>query len=212
MEASRMILRHHSVNQERINAGLKPANCLWLWGQSKPMELPLLKERWPIEGVVVSPSGSYRGVGIASGLKAMKVEVMTEDQSEQLQKLAEMASAILEKQDLACLHVPFPILSLDQEQSTQASTFVENLQHIDEHLIGVLRQRCVEVSDTRLFIVATPCASNPQASAPAPMPYVLYEGPNAGVEPSTAVFDEQAASHRPLRNSAIFFERVFGNA
>ncbi len=212
MEASRMILSHHLVNQERIDAGLKPANCLWPWGQTKPVDLPLLKERWPLEGVVVSPSGPYRGVGIASGLKAVKVEAVTEDRAEQLQKMAEMAATILEKQDLACLHVPFPILSSDQGQSTQASAYVENLQQIDGKLIGALRQRCMEASDTRLFIVATPSASNPQASAPAPMPYVLYEGQSAGVESSEAVFDEQAAFHRPLRNSAIFFERFFGNA
>ncbi len=212
MEASRMILRHHPVNQERIQAGLKPANCLWPWGQSKPVELPLLKERWPIEGVVVSPSGPYRGVGMASGLKSVKVEAVTEDRAAQLQKMAEMAATILEKHDLACLHVPFPILSSDQGQPTQASAYVQNLQQIDGNLIGTLRQRCREASDTRLFVVATPSASNPQASAPASMPYVLYEGPNAGVESSTAAFDEQAASHRPLKNSAIFFERFFGNA
>ena len=52
-----MILRHHPVNQERVNAGLKPANCLWPWGQSKPVELPPLKERWPIQGAVVSQVG-----------------------------------------------------------------------------------------------------------------------------------------------------------
>ena len=212
MEASRMILRHHPVNQERMNAGLKPANCLWPWGQSKPVELSLIRERWPVEGVVVSPSGSYRGVGMASGLKSAKVETVTEDQAESLQKMAEMASTILEKHDLACLHVPVPIVSLDQGLSTQASAYVENLQHIDGNLIGALQQRCMEASDTQLFVMATPCVHNLQANPPAPMPYVLYEGQNVGVESSKVVFDEQEASHHPLKNSATFFERFFGNA
>ncbi len=211
MEASRMILRHHPVNKERMNAGLKPANCLWPWGQSKPVELPLLKERWALEGAVVSPSAPYRGVGIACGLKAVKAESISEDQSEPLQKMAEMASTILEKHDLACLHVPFPILSLDQGSSTRASTCVENLQHIDEHLIGALRQGCMEAIDTRLFIMATPGVSNPQTSTKYPMPYVLYEGENTGAESSKAVFNEKEASHRPLKNGAMFFERFFGN-
>ena len=211
MEASRMILRHHPVNQERMNAGLKPANCLWPWGQSKPVELPLLKEQWPIEGVVVSPSGSYRGVGMASGLKAVKMEVVPDDQSDQLQKMAALASTIVEKQDLVCLHIPVPILSVDQGASTQASTCVEHLQLIDEHLIGSLRQRVVGAGDARLFIVTTPGASNLQTSPPAP-PYVLYEGQNAAADASQAVFDEQEASHHPIKNSATFFERFFGNA
>ncbi len=149
---------------------------------------------------------------MASGLKAIKLEAVIEDQAEPFQKMTEMASTILEKHDLACLHVPVPSVSLDQEPSTQASAYVENLQHIDGNLIGALRQRCIEASDTRLFIVATPSVHNIPTSSPAVMPYVLYDGQNAGVESSGAVFDEQEASQRPLKNSATFFERFFGNA
>lgn len=209
MEASRVILQHHPVNQERVNAGLKPANCLWLWGQSKPVELSPLQERWPIQGVVVSPSGPYRGVGLASGLKSVKVEDVGENESEWLGRMGDLAAKILEKQNLACLHIPFSALAVSQGLSTQASMFVESLQQIDEHLIGPLRKLCAGTGDVRLFVVATSNGSTSPEGTHPPSPYVLYEGQKAEEQPSTMAFTEQEASRRPLHNATTFFERFF---
>ena len=211
MEASRVILCHHPVNQERVNAGLKPANCLWLWGQSKPVELPTLKERWPIQGAVVSQSGPYLGVAMASGLQAVKVEARGEEnEPDRLRRMATMASKILEKQDLACLHIPFSVLALHQGQSTPGSLFVEYLEQIDEHLIGPLQQSCVGIGESRLFVIATPCANKLEEDAPLPARYVLYDGQDTDGEPSTLAFHDQEVSAHPLQNAATFFERFFG--
>jgi 2,3-bisphosphoglycerate-independent phosphoglycerate mutase len=210
MEASRMILRHHPVNQERVNAGLKPANCLWLWGQSKPVELPPLKERWPIQGAVVSQRGPYRGVGMASGLQAVKAEDLGENESDWLGRMADLASKILEKQDLACLHIPFSAWMMPEGQPVPSSLLVEHLQHIDEHLIGPLWQYCAGTGDARLFVVVTPGVSDPKEGAHPPVPYVLYEGQKADEQTSTVAFNEHEASHRPLHNATTFFDRFFG--
>jgi 2,3-bisphosphoglycerate-independent phosphoglycerate mutase len=206
-----VILCHHPVNQERVNAGLKPANCLWLWGQSKPVELPTLKERWPIQGAVVSQSGPYLGVAMASGLQAVKVEARGEEnEPDRLRRMATMASKILEKQDLACLHIPFSVLALHQGQSTPGSLFVEYLEQIDEHLIGPLQQSCVGIGESRLFVIATPCANKLEEDAPLPARYVLYDGQDTDGEPSTLAFHDQEVSAHPLQNAATFFERFFG--
>jgi 2,3-bisphosphoglycerate-independent phosphoglycerate mutase len=210
MEASRVILRHHPVNQERVSAGLKPANCLWPWGQSKPVELTPLKERWPIQGAVVSPSGPYRGVAMASGLHVVKVEDQDENEPDRLRNMAGLATKILEKQDLACLHVPFSSGLPDQGPAALASTCVERLEQIDEYLIGPLRQSCGETDDVRLFVVATPSANKSEEEAHLPTWYVLYQGPRAGGESSTLTFKDQEVSAHPLHNAANFFERLFG--
>jgi len=210
MEAARAILRHHPVNQERVSAGLKPANCLWLWGQSKPVELPLLKERWPIQGAVVSQSGPYRGVAMATGLQTVNGENLGENEPDRLRMIAAMASKILEKQDLACLHIPFSAWKMDEEQPNPSSLFVEHLQDIDEYLIVPLRQLCTGFADARLFVVATPGASNPKECTHSPVPYVLYEGQKADEQPSTVAFNEDEVSQRPLQNATTFSERFFG--
>ena len=210
MDASRAILRHHPVNQERINAGLKPANCLWLWGQSKPVELSTLKERWSIQGAVVSQSGPYRGVAMASGLQAVNIEDHGENTSEWLQRMAGIASKILEKQDLACLHIPFATLASPQVSSAQASMCVETLEQIDEHLLGPLQQSFVEAGVGRLFVVATPCTSQPDEDEHPSARYVLSEGQKSDGAPSTRAFHDQEVSTAPLQNAATFFERFFG--
>ncbi len=210
MEASRMILRNHPVNQDRVNAGLKPVNCLWLWGPGKRVELPRLQERWPLQGAVISQSGPYLGAGMASGLQALKVDGMGENESDRLQRMADMASKILEKQDLACLHIPFSPCLVQEGQPPSSSLFVEHLQHIDEYLIGTLRQSCAGTGEVRLFVVATPCDSQPEEVGPSPVQYVLYEGQKAKNEPSMVAFHEQEASALPLHNATAFFERLFG--
>jgi 2,3-bisphosphoglycerate-independent phosphoglycerate mutase len=208
MEASRMILRHHPVNQERVNAGLKPVNCLWLWGQSKPVELPPLKERWPIQGAVVSPSGPYRGIALASGLQVVNIEDHDENESDRLGRLADLATKIVQKQDLACLHLPVPPLAAYQGPSIPASIFVRHLEQIDEHLIGPLRRSCEESGGIRLLVVAAPCAHTHEGNATAR--YVLYEGQETKSTASNMDFHEPAISGSPLQNATTFFERFFG--
>ena len=211
MEASRMILQHHPVNQERVGAGLKPVNCLWLWGQSKPVELPLLNERWPIQGTVISRRGPYRGVGMASGLKVGEMEDVGDNESDRLGKLANLSSKILEKQDLVCLHVPLLGNTLFENRPAPSSSLcVEYLQSIDEYLIGPLRQFCEGSRETRLFVVATPDSSNPNNVVHTHAPYVVYEGQKTDKQLSAVAFNEHEASRRPMQNAATFFERFFG--
>ncbi len=212
MEASRMILRHHPLNQERIQAGLKPINCLWPWGQSKPVELPPLRERWPIQGAVVSSCGPYRGIAMAGGLQVVNMEDHGEDESEGLDKMAVLATKILEKQDLACLHVPLTGGSMDDGLSTPPSKFVEYLQKIDEHLLGPLRQSCESMGEIRLFVIATPVGQKLEGAMPAQ--YIVYEGEKANHTSSSSMpsFCEQAMSTQSLQNATTFFERFFGKA
>ncbi|MEX0828682.1 MAG: hypothetical protein WD032_00385 [Nitrospirales bacterium] len=210
MEASRAILRHHPVNQERIHAGLKPANCLWPWGQSKPVELSTVKEQWSIQGAVVSQSGPYRGVAMASGLQVVDVEDHGEDTSECLQRMSVIASKILEKQDLACLHLPIAAWASPQGSPAQASMYVKILEQIDEHLLGPLQQSYVETAEGRLFVVATPCGVDGDKDSPPFARYVLSEGQKSDGAPSIRAFHDQAVSTSPLQNAAAFFERFFG--
>ena len=210
MEASRMILRHHPVNQERISAGLKPANCLWPWGQSKPVELTPLKERWSIQGAVMSSSGPYRGVGMASGLKVGNVENCDENSTDRLRMMTSLASKILEKQDLACLHIPFSPGALQQGSSVPASMFVDYLEQVDEHLIGPLQQFCGDTGEVRLFVVTTPSVNTSEVDAQACARYVLFEGSKMTGEPSAQAFSDQAISTSPLQNATNLFERFFG--
>jgi hypothetical protein len=147
---------------------------------------------------------------MASGLQGVKAEDIGENESDWVGRMADLASKILEKQDLACLHIPFSVWKMHERQPVPSSLFVEHLQHIDEHLIGPLWQSCAGTGDVRLFVVVTPCVSNLKESAHPLAPYVLYEGQKVDEQSAPLAFNEHEASHRPLQNATTFFERFFG--
>ena len=61
MEASIVILHDHPVNDERRAEGLKPANCLWLWGQGRAPVWPPMIERYRLSGTIIASSDVHRG-------------------------------------------------------------------------------------------------------------------------------------------------------
>ena len=207
MEASRPILCHHPVNQERLNGGLKPANCLWLWGPGKPVELPPLKERWPGKGTVISPDGPYVGVGTTAGLQTVKVENAGEGDIAWLQALAKMTSTALETQDLVCVHVPFYAWLMIDEQAQPPTTLVEYLERVDEHVIGALEQSCTAKGSHRLMVMCTPFPHQQEDGAAAMSPFLVFEGENGNPEHPHLTFSEQEAANRPLRDATKLFER-----
>jgi 2,3-bisphosphoglycerate-independent phosphoglycerate mutase len=211
MEASRVILCHHPVNQERIKAGLKPANCLWLWGPGKPVELPHLKERWPVKGTVISHEGPYVGVGTSAGLQVLKVENPGEGDIPWLQSLAKMTSTVLETQDLACIHVPFYAWLLKDGQVTSPSTLVEYLQRVDEHVIGALHRSFATKDSHRIMVVCTPFPHQQENSASAISPYLVFDGQEGNQEHPSQTFNEHEVYNRPLRDATKLFERLVVN-
>src|SRR5690606_13894024 len=71
MDAAYLILRDHPVNEDRLAAGKKPANCVWLWGEGRALPWPSLVEKYRLTGAVVATSDVHRGVGLCAGLEAV---------------------------------------------------------------------------------------------------------------------------------------------
>src|SRR2546426_3867046 len=72
MEEALAILRGHQFNQERLEAGKRPADALWLWGHGKAPKLPKLTERDNLSAAMISALDLPRGVGLACGLAGVK--------------------------------------------------------------------------------------------------------------------------------------------
>ena len=91
------------MNDERREAGNKPANCLWLWGEGRAIPWPSLSERFGVSGVVVSSGDVHRGLGLLSGL-----EVVDPDRLTNLRTHATVALDELKSKDFAYVHVELP--------------------------------------------------------------------------------------------------------
>ncbi|MBQ2734852.1 MAG: phosphoglycerate mutase, partial [Clostridia bacterium] len=77
MKDSFEILNHHPVNEARRARGLKPANSAWLWSPGKKPQLPNFREKWGLDGAVISAVDLIKGIGLCAGMKSIDVEGAT---------------------------------------------------------------------------------------------------------------------------------------
>src|SRR5262249_47525721 len=101
MDAAHLILRDHAVNEERMAAGKKPANCVWLGGEGRAVVWPSLVEKHDILGTVVATSEVYRGVGICAGLEAVDPDRLSDGD---LRTMATVALEEFVKKDFVYVH------------------------------------------------------------------------------------------------------------
>ncbi len=175
MEASLIILRDHPVNDQRREAGLKPAHCLWLWGQGRAPRLPSLTERLDISGAIVSTSDLHRGIGICAGLEGLELEADARNGATEFSQKGDAAVRVLQKKDLVYVHASMPADVL-RRRDTKAGLRV--LEDFDKNLIGTVLDGLRGMGAHRLLLVcdyAGEAGHRPGGSPP--IPYVLDEGP-----------------------------------
>src|SRR6202045_1150080 len=67
------ILREHPVNRGRCAAGKTAATAVWFWGQGRRPAVPTLKDRFGVEGSVISAVDLVNGLGRLAGLDVITV-------------------------------------------------------------------------------------------------------------------------------------------
>ncbi len=103
------ILKDHPVNAERRRRGLKPANSAWLWSPGKKPALPSFKERWGLDGTVISAVDLIKGIGLCAKMKSIDVEGATGNVHTNYKGKAEAAiNAFKEGSDYVYVHVEGP--------------------------------------------------------------------------------------------------------
>jgi 2,3-bisphosphoglycerate-independent phosphoglycerate mutase len=147
MDASFQILRDHPLNDERLAAGQKPANCLWLWGQGRAILWPSLSERLKMSGVVVSQSDVHRGLGIMAGLKAVDGTRLA---GADLRTHAAVALEELKKQDFAYVQVELPD---EVVHGSDVAAKVRGIEAVDRELVGPLLEGLAQLGAHRIVAV-----------------------------------------------------------
>lgn len=192
MEASLIILRDHPVNDQRRDAGLKPANCLWLWGPGRAPKLPKLTEQHQITGTMVSTSDLHRGVGLYTGLEAVELAVLTESGGTDFLSRSEAALRELGKKDLVYVHAQMPA---DVAQGTDPKAKLKMVEEFDKKIVGTMLEGLSKLGAHRILLVCDHAATaTGRAGAAAHAPYVIYEGPGQKEKAATLGFNETDAA------------------
>ncbi len=125
-------------------AGQKPANCLWLWGQGRAILWPSLSERFKMSGVVVSQSDVHRGLGIMAGLDAVEGTRLA---GADLRAQAAVALEELKKHDFAYVHVELPD---EVVYGSDVAAKVKGIEAVDRELVGPLLEGLAKLGPYRI--------------------------------------------------------------
>lgn len=203
MDASLVILRDHPVNDERREAGRKPANCVWLWGQGRAQSWPSLAERFDISGAVVSPSDAFRGAGLCAGLDAVDANWMAGSENALFRAQAEAALKELEKKDFAYVHAVLPD---EVVHGSDPKAKVKAIEDFDRDLVGRLVEGVTKLGPARYLVV---CDYGFGGGTQAIYTFVGGMKPLAGTEGRRFTEADAQATGLPLRDATKFVGRLF---
>ncbi len=205
MDASFQILRDHPLNDERREAGQKPANCLWLWGQGRAILWPNLSERLKMSGVVVSQSDVHRGLGIMAGLEAVDGARLA---GADLRTQAAVALEELKKNDFAYVHVELPD---EVVYGSDVAAKVKGIEAVDRELVGPLLDGLAQLGSHRIVAFCDSGSVHHGQAAEGPGFFAYRDSaaaPSAGTGRRFIEADARASTVPP-RDATKFVVRLF---
>jgi len=168
MDRAAAILREHPVNRARIAAGKPAATSVWFWGQGRRPAVPTLKERFGVEGSVISAVDLVNGLGRLAGLERITVPGATGFLDTDYAAKARYGLKLLERHDFLLLHIEAPD---EAGHMGRADLKRDAIERIDELIIGPLLRDLPALGDFRLLLMpdhATPCKLKTHSNEPVP--------------------------------------------
>jgi 2,3-bisphosphoglycerate-independent phosphoglycerate mutase len=187
MFESTAILERHPVNKERIKKGMKPANSIWLWGQGKKPALPIFRERYSIDGALVSAVDLTRGIGINIGFEILNVPGITGYLDTNYLGKAEESLKALEKVDFVYIHVEAPD---EAGHSGNYKDKIKAIEDFDALVVGTVMKGLEKFKEYRVLIMpdhATPVEVRTHTNEP--VPFVIFDS-RLKKKNNSASFDE----------------------
>ena len=193
------ILESHPINRERIKKGNKPANSIWFWGQGKKLNIPTFREKYALEGALVSAVDLMRGLGINAGFEILQVPGITGYLDTNYVGKAEAAMKALEKVDIVYIHVEAPD---EASHSGNVADKIRAIEDFDSLVVGTVLKGIDSFDQYRILILpdhATPLAIRTHTEEP--VPFVIYDS-RIKKEHKDIGFDESMTENK----DALFFE------
>ncbi len=202
MNESQRHLRNHPVNMAREEKGLNPANSIWLWGQGRSPQMITLKERFGVEGYVISAVHLLKGIGILAGLKILEVPGATGYFDTNYDGKAQYALRGLKEKDFVYVHVEAP----DEAGHMGDSRLkIEAIEAFDEKIVGAILKGMGDFEKYKILVLPDhPTPLSVRTHTADPVPYIIYSTEDKDKESSVEEFDELSA-----KRSGIFIEKGF---
>ncbi len=175
MKKSHEILKNHPVNLDRIKRGLNPANSIWIWGNGTKPALDTYKEKFGLQGTVVSAVDLIKGIGVCAGLENVDVIGATGNVHTNFDGKAEAAiNALRGGSDFLYVHLEAPD---EAGHRHEIDNKVKAIELIDEKIVAPILKALEEDGEEFAMLIMpdhpTPLAIRTHTSDP--VPYIIYK-------------------------------------
>jgi 2,3-bisphosphoglycerate-independent phosphoglycerate mutase len=193
------ILQDHPVNRKRREQGLDEANSIWLWGQGRAPRLPLFRDKYGMDGTVISAVDLVKGIGVCVGFTPLEVQGATGYLTTNYRGKAEAGLKALGDCDFILIHVEAPD---EAGHNGNIGEKIEAIENFDEKVVGTLLEGLKDFEDYRIMVASdhlTPISRRTHTDEPTPFAWASKVELETHVKGSP--FSETAA-----RQSGLFFD------
>ncbi len=191
MKASQEILKDHPVNLARIKDGKNPATSIWLWGHGSAPEMETIKERFGLDGSIISAVDLMNGIGVYAGLDVIEVPGVTGYIDTNYEGKASYALDALKEKDFICVHVEAPD---EAGHQGDLDAKLKAITDFDRRIVGPIVEGAKAFGDFRVLVLPdhpTPVETKTHTSDP--VPFVLFDTTAPG-GPGSIFTEAEAAS------------------
>jgi 2,3-bisphosphoglycerate-independent phosphoglycerate mutase len=199
MEESIDLLQSHPVNKVRQENGKRIANSIWLWGQGRRPNMPTFKDKYGLEGAMISAVDLTKGIGIYAGFEVIDVPGATGWIDTNYVGKAEHALFALKSRDIVYVHVEAPD---EAGHAGDLKNKIKAIEDFDEFLVGNIIHGMKQFDEYR--ILALPDHPTPieiRTHSNEAVPFIVYDNRNESKKGSVS-YDEQIAD----RKDALIFK------
>jgi 2,3-bisphosphoglycerate-independent phosphoglycerate mutase len=179
------VLEPHEINRQRLDMGKNPANSIWLWGQGRKPSMPSFKEKYGVDGALVSAVDLARGLGLFIGLEILQVPGITGYLDTNYAGKAEHSLEALERVDFVYVHVEAPD---EAGHSGNYKDKIKAIEDFDALVVGTMLRGLKEFEEYRVLLMpdhATPIEVRTHTMEP--VPFIIFD--------SRSIMDNRDASY-----------------
>jgi 2,3-bisphosphoglycerate-independent phosphoglycerate mutase len=202
MKESQRVLKNHPVNHAREAKGLPPANSVWLWGQGRLPRMITLKERFGMDGFVISAVHLIRGIGILAGLEVLEVPGITGYLDTNYDGKGQYTLRGLREKDFVYVHVEAPD---EAGHMGDLRLKIEAIEALDGKVVGPILEGMKKFKRYKILVLPDhPTPLSVRTHIADPVPFVIYSNEPGAASAYGKTFDEVSAGR-----SGIFIEKGF---
>lgn len=178
MDKSKNVLSEHEINLVRIDLKENPANMIWLWGQGKKVRMPPFKQKYGVEGAVISAVDLIKGIGLAAGLTPITVPGVTGYYDTNYEGKAGYALEALKNKDFIFVHVEAPD---EAGHNGDIREKIKAIENFDRYVVGkILNEFKNRTEDVRILVLPDhPTPISLQTHTADPVCFVMF---GSGIE------------------------------